>query len=1112
LVAVEQPSGTVTFLFTDIEGSTRLLRELGRDSYGTALEEHRRLLRGVFGRHGGFEVDSQGDGFFVAFQAAGAAVAAAAEVQQVLASHPWPDGRALRVRIGVHSGEPMLAPPKYVGLEVHKAARIMAAGHGGQVLLSQATRGLIEIDVHDLGFHRLKDLDEPVHLFQLGRKEFPPLRSRTPIAPPAAPIQSSVLEDEILGREEELARIDGFLNAATAPAALVLEGDAGIGKTTLWAAGVRLAGERSFRVLACRPSAAETTFSFAGLGDLLGPVLEESPIELPALQRNALEAALLLDQGAGVPPDERVIALALLSQLRLLARQQPVLVAVDDAQWLDRPSSAVLEFALRRLVEDRVLLLVCVRRQPSEPPLALERSLGEDRQRLLVGPMSLGALHRIVVSRLGRSLSRPTLVRVHEVSGGNPFYALEIARAVLARPEALEAGSALPMPATLEELVRARLDGLPQEVRQALEPAALLAEPTVTMLEAASPEPEQLGERLDQAVAAGVIELDGERIDFTHPLLAAAAASMIGPRRRRRLHEQLAGLVGEPEQRARHLALATSQPSSEIADAIEAGANAAGRRGASAAAADLLELAANRTPDEQRSDRWRRRIDAAREHIAAEAPARAIELVDRLLEEMPAGPERADALVLRAKYSMDDFDASALLFEQALLEAHGDDRRSVEIHVARGHYAADIAVALEHARAALAVAEKTADPKLLIPTLATVATHETWAGIETPGLLERAIELERGAPSVGYTDAPRFALALRYMCRDRLDEARALFDALIADAAAVDDELATANAVFHLAELECRAGNLQAASVHAARLYERAEQLGIERQGCAPLYIKALVDAHLGRVDEARAAAEEGLANAIEIGDDVFRIQNLAALGFLELSLGRVTEADVVLRPTPLWLIEHGWNEPSTFPVWPNAIEALTALGELENAHDYLALYAARAERCDCPWALATGARCRGLLAAAAGELGAALAAFEEALVEHERMPGPFERGRTLLALGATQHRAKQKRAARDSLEAALAIFEEVGAPLWAEKARAELKRIGGRARGPAELTETERRVAELVGEGKSNRDVAAELYVTVRTVEWNLTKVYGKLDIRSRTELARKLANDRRR
>ena len=221
----EQPTGTVTLLFSDIEGSTRLLERLGTASYSVTLELQRRVLRRAFAEHDGFEVDSDGDAFFVAFARAQDAIGAAAAAQDALSGVEWPEGLAFRVRIGIHTGEPLAIAPRYVGLDVHKAARIMAAGHGGQVLLSQATRDLTSnIDLRDLGLHRLKDLAEPEHLYQLGQAEFPPLRSLNRTNLPLA-------TGPLLGRETELARIRELLTAGSR--LLTLTGPGGSGKTRL---------------------------------------------------------------------------------------------------------------------------------------------------------------------------------------------------------------------------------------------------------------------------------------------------------------------------------------------------------------------------------------------------------------------------------------------------------------------------------------------------------------------------------------------------------------------------------------------------------------------------------------------------------------------------------------------------------------------------------------------------------------------------------------------------------------------------------------------------------------------------------------------------------------
>jgi DNA-binding CsgD family transcriptional regulator len=273
------------------------------------------------------------------------------------------------------------------------------------------------------------------------------------------------------------------------------------------------------------------------------------------------------------------------------------------------------------------------------------------------------------------------------------------------------------------------------------------------------------------------------------------------------------------------------------------------------------------------------------------------------------------------------------------------------------------------------------------------------------------------------------------------------------------------------------------------------------------LNVRATVDASLGDVERTRSGAEEALAISQAVSDAVFPVWDLAALGHLELSLGNLQAADRYLRPLPARLTAVGWDDP-TDQVWPDTIETLIGLGELGEATSLVEQFAERARRLGGPWALAAAARCRGLLAAAEGDLATALDSFERALAEHERAESPFERGRTLFALGSVRRRGKQKRAAREALGEALGIFEQLGARLWAERVHGELARVSGRRPSSDELTETERRVARLAAQGLSNKEIAAALFVTVHTVEAHLVHVYRKLGIRSRGELAHRLAD----
>jgi DNA-binding CsgD family transcriptional regulator len=307
--------------------------------------------------------------------------------------------------------------------------------------------------------------------------------------------------------------------------------------------------------------------------------------------------------------------------------------------------------------------------------------------------------------------------------------------------------------------------------------------------------------------------------------------------------------------------------------------------------------------------------------------------------------------------------------------------------------------------------------------------------------------------------------------------------------------------LWSLAMLEWLAGRLPRAHELADAAYELTEQTQHQHGLIWTARVKALVEADLGLVDQARASAEEGVAFSQTISK-AHTVFGLGSLGHLELALGNLEAAGDCLRALPGLLLAGGMLDP-TLPVWADTIETLIALGELEQARSYLEPYEAHARRLGSPLAMEGVHRCRGLAAAAAGNVTEAIGEFERAVAEQPAPPWVFERGRTLLCLGSAHRRAKQKRAARTTLEQALAIFGELDAPLWAEKAQAELRRISGRRPATAELTETEERVAALASAGRSNKEIAAELHMSVHTVGAHLSRVYRKLGVRSRSELA---------
>jgi DNA-binding CsgD family transcriptional regulator len=921
---------------------------------------------------------------------------------------------------------------------------------------------------------------------------------------------------EVVGREEELGVVFAFLGDVDRfPAALLIEGEAGIGKTTLWQAGVATAGESSVRVLAARPAESEMVLSFTVLGDLLADCLEEVLPELPGPLRGALEVALLLSEAGGLPPDKRRIGTAFLGAVRTLARSKPVLLAVDDLQWLDSPSEAVLQFALRRLRDEPVGLLLA-QRSLGELPLGLDRGFPEDRvRRLRVGPLSLDAVHRLLRDRLGVAFPRPTLQQLHATSGGNPFFALELARALERRGRRLELGESLP---GVDELVRDRLGALPAETLSLLSAAAALSQPTVALVTALGGD----AEALEPAVRAHVIELDGDRVRFTHPLLGSAAYADVEAGARRVLHRRLAELVSDPEEKAHHLARSSTGADATVAAALDGATQRAATRGAPDVAAERAEQAQRLTPADAPDDAVRRTIEAAGHYFEAGDAARARTLLENAVAATRTGPLRAEALARLARAHI--FEANArrgvALYKDAIAAAdsEGAVRVDAQLGLALGllRLCEDLPAAARHARAAAKLAEKRGDTWMQAQLLATLGVIEELLGRrraadtmkQAAQLFESSAELAALPHAMflrGLWD-PSYMRAVFLTSTGKLDAARSGFEHSRRSAVELGDEGSLPWILKRLSHVELRAGDWAEAARRADEGYDVAQQTGqpiLQAELCAT---RAYIHAHQGLVESTRREAKEALAMAAEMGSGQATMLSLSALGLLELSLLRPGEAHRHLGPLAERVEAAGIRNPEV-RFFADEIEALIGLGRLADGEAMLKRLEERAPRAlDRPSAIAAAGHCRGILCAAQGELAGARTAFDRALREHERVPMPFGQARTLLALGSTQRRARDRRGSRESLEQALALFEKLGAAIWAQRARTELARIPGRAPAEGQLTVAEQRVARLVAAGHTNKEVAAELVVTVRTVESTLTKVYAKLGVRSRTELARRI------
>ena len=916
---------------------------------------------------------------------------------------------------------------------------------------------------------------------------------------------------ELVGRDEELRLVLASLDDL--PAAVVLQGEAGIGKTSIWHAAIGELDAGGVRILSTRPAEAESQLSYAGLADILDPVLDEVVTALPSPQRRALEVALRRADPEGAPPDQAAIAFAVLGALRTAAETGRVVVAVDDMQWLDAPSHFALAFAAGRLHRETVGFLLTFRGEPLERPAPeLERRLGDERvRRLAIGPLSLGALHHLFQRRLGVAFSRPTLQRVQETSGGNPFFALEVARTLHERGSEVPAGEPLPVPGELRELLRARLAAQPRELEEPLLVVASLSSPTLALVAAvagAGAIP-----ALKQAAAAELLEVDGERVRFAHPLLASAVYFGAEEERRRRLHRRLAAFVSDPEQRARHLGLSATAPDAEVAAALDDAAQAALRRGAPQVAAELAEQALKLTPAEHIDAALRRRLAAAAAHFEAGEMLRAKELFTASAEAAPPGARRAEALGRLARVHLFEGNrvASIELCQRALAEV-GDElelRSELEEGLAVSYYfnRENLVAAAAHARSAVEAARAADRPRALAEAFSAQGLVDGLLGrASARAAFNDALALEEATEDLRVLRRPSFSNGVYLMWSDDLEGARNRFETLCERALERGDESTLPLLLAHLSAIDCLLGTWGTAARWADESYDAAVQTGQPPHQAYALAARALVDAHVGSEERTRAEAEDALT--LERAPGAYgSATGRAALALLELSLEKPHEAHEVLEP----LVEHyemeGIVEPGAARFLPDEIEALVALDELERAHSILARLEERARRLGRRSALAASARCRGLLAAAEGDLDSALASFGEALELYAALPLPFERGRTLLALGAAHRRGKQRKVARKTLEEALAAFDELGAMLWSERARRELRRISGRAPSRGELTPTERRVAELVAEGRTNKEVAAALYVAPRTVEGTLSRVYTKLGVRSRTELVRRLA-----
>ena len=886
---------------------------------------------------------------------------------------------------------------------------------------------------------------------------------------------------------------------------MVAEGEPGIGKTTLCLATVEIAEQRGFRVLSARPAEAESVLAYASLADLLAGVDSSVWTGLPNPQRLAMDRVLLRVEADDLTTDQRAVGAGFLSVVELLAEKAPVLVAIDDLQWLDPSSRNVVAFAARRL-SARVGVFGTVRTDPDEGSGAaswLQLPQPDGVHRVQIRPLSLGGLNAVITQRLGRSLSRPTIVRIQEVSGGNPFYALELARAMDGDIRSAE----MPMPMTLTELVRARIGSLDESARDVLLAMACHAAPTVELVSRATGmHVDDVVQKLEDVEGKGIVGIDGHRLRFAHPLLSKGFYTDVTPARRRSMHRRLAEIVDELEVKARHLAMAATHGDELTLMSLDEAADMARSRGAPAAAAELLDLAIDLgggTPE--------RRILSAAHHFDAGEPGRARALLEDTIGRLEPGPRRAEAFSLLALVCSlnDSFDDAAHLLERALAESDQELALRVQILVSLSFAlvnAGRAAAAVERVEDAVTSATELGDPHALSQVLSmrVVLHFMRGDGLDTHSM-QRALELEDRRADISTAFSPSVQNALLLAWTGDLDRAHEEMLSIRRRCIDQGEESELSFIDFHSVLIHLWRGSMADATLIAEDAIERALQLNGDLPLSVALTVRAAVAAYAGDEQTVRRDAAEALAASNRCGSRRLGEWPVALLGFLDVSLENYKAALTTLEPL-LGLLEAVPNSTEIISASyvPDAAEALIHLGRLAEAEPMVEVLERNGQRLDRPWMKAVAARCRGMLLAAQGDLDAASRAVDMAMTEHDRLPMPFERARTQLLAGQLQRRQRHKDQAATTLREALKIFEHLNTRVWADRARAELARAAVGARRVSSLSPSEQRVAELAASGMTNRDVATALFISPKTVESNLARIYRKLGIHSRAELGR--------
>jgi DNA-binding CsgD family transcriptional regulator len=901
-----------------------------------------------------------------------------------------------------------------------------------------------------------------------------------------------------------MARIDRLLHGARGgvSAALIIRGDPGIGKTALLDEVVARAV--GFTVLRAQPLQTESELPFAGLSDLLRPLLTLLD-RIPEPQAAVLSGALAL--GPPTPGDRFAAAAATISLLAAGAEEAPVLAVIDDAHWLDTPSREALLFAGRRLGREGVVLLLAMRDRPWLEAAGIER--------LELRGLEPDAAEDLV-TRTGRAVSSGVRERLVADTAGNPLALLE---AIGTLTDAQLGGSApivgpIAVGRSVERSFAQRLEPLPDETRRALLIAAASYSGDATEIALALAGMGLATSALDPAERQGLVTTQAGRVEFRHPLLRSAVYHVADPVDRRAVHRTLSSAVGPnaADTVAWHLAAAALGPDEEVARLLEDSATAAlGRRGY-ASAANALAAAARLSPADL--DRIRRMIGAAGAFRLGGEAQKAADILAETLHLVSDPLVRADMQQLRAAalmYVSPMMETFALLVDEAdRVEPYDRARAATILAIATnaGAAAAEIDLVVETARRAARLSRAVGGPVEMLTALA-LATGLTLAGRigEARGIFEPLIPVLETIDPLSEAGFLLVATPAALICMGDPSTARRMLERIVGVARGASAVTLLPYPLAMLSELELRCGRLAAAYAAATESVRLAAETGQAGLSSYSLVALARVEALRGLESECRGHVAAALEGSRRLG--ATSIENYAAsvLGVLELSFGRPERATAHLEKCARLEIEYGLKLPDVVPWNADLIEAYVRVGRAEDAVRELETLEEQGRATGSRWAAAAAARCRGLLADEDGYETILLRALE-LHGDHE----PFERARTELCLGRRRRHSRHRAAARAVLRQALATFETLGAEPWAEQARVEL-RVAGETPAPSPggslmtLTPQELQVALVVAGGATNREAGGALFISPKTVEFHLGHVYGKLGVRSRTELVRKVA-----